>query len=96
MTRVTTPPGEILLEEFLKPLGMTMNALAIELRVPATRIAAIVHGHRAVTVETALRLARYFGTTPGFWLNLQTNHDLSRGQAELAKRVEAEVQPRAA
>ena len=96
MARITTHPGEILLQEFMKPLGLTMNALAIALRVPATRIAAIVHGQRAVTVETAMRLARYFGTTPGFWLNLQTNHDLSRGQADLARQVEAEVQPRAA
>ncbi len=95
MTRITTTPGGVLLEEFLKPLGLTMNALSMELRLPPTRIAAIVHGQRAVTAETALRLARYFGTTPVFWMNLQTNHDLSKAQANLAARIEAEVQPRA-
>src|SRR5208337_4052556 len=68
--RVTTHPGEVLSEEFLNPLGMSVNALAIALRVPATRIGAIVKGERSVTADTALRLARFFGTSPEFWMNL--------------------------
>src|ERR1051325_7219809 len=69
--RVTTDPGEVLSEEFLQPLGMSVNALAIALRVPATRIGAIVKGERSVTADTALRLARFFGVSPEFWMNLQ-------------------------
>ena len=72
--RVRTHPGEILLEEFLKPMDITPHALAIALGVPATRIADIVHQRRAVT---AARLSRYFGTTPEFWLNLQSAYDIS-------------------
>ena len=71
--RVTAHPGEVLNEEFLKPLEMSINALAIALRVPATRIGAIVKGERAVTADTALRLARFYGTSPEFWMNLQAN-----------------------
>ena len=71
-------PGQTLLEDFLKPLGLTANRLAMELVVPATRMNDIVRGKRAITAGTALRLSRYFGTTPQFWMNLQTNHDLSR------------------
>jgi len=67
--RVTAHPGEVLNEEFLKPLGMSVNALAMALRVPATRIGAIVKGERAVTADTALRLARFYGTSPEFWVN---------------------------
>src|SRR4051794_24558388 len=69
--RVTTHPGEVLSEEFLKPLGMSVNSLAMALRVPATRIGAIIKGERSVTADTALRLARFFGTSPEFWMNLQ-------------------------
>jgi antitoxin HigA-1 len=69
-------PGEILLEECMKPLGLTANRLALELRVPATRIHDIVKGKRAVTAETALRLGRYFRTGPEFWLNPQSRYDL--------------------
>ena len=69
-------PGEILLEEFLRPLGISQNALAMAIGVPTPRINAIVHGKRAVTADTALRLARYFGTTAMFWTNLQTRFDL--------------------
>ncbi|WP_288711826.1 HigA family addiction module antitoxin [uncultured Bilophila sp.] len=75
--RVRTHPGEILLEEFLKPMDITPHALAIALGVPATRIADIVHQRRAVTADTAARLSRYFGTTPDFWLNLQSAYDIS-------------------
>jgi antitoxin HigA-1 len=69
-------PGETLREDFLKPLRLTVNRLAIELRVPATRVNDIVRAKRAITADTALRLARYFGTTPQFWMNLQANYDL--------------------
>jgi addiction module HigA family antidote len=69
-------PGEVLLEEFLIPLGLSQHRLAVEIGVPAPRINAIVHGKRAITADTALRLARYLGTTPMFWINLQTRHDL--------------------
>src|SRR5271156_2502555 len=79
-------PGETLREDFLKPLGMTANRLAMELMVPVTRINDIVRGKRAVTADTALRLSRYFGTTPQFWMNLQANYDLE--QAADARGVE--------
>ncbi len=69
-------PGETLREDFLKPLGLSVNRLAIELRVPVTRVNDIARGKRAITADTALRLARYFGTTPQFWMNLQVNFDL--------------------
>src|SRR5690242_160281 len=69
-------PGETLREDFLKPLGLSANRLAMELLVPVTRINDIVRGKRAITADTALRLARYFGTTPQFWMNLQGNYDL--------------------
>ena len=75
-------PGDVLRHEFLEPLGLTAHALAVALRVPATRITAIVSGRRAVTAETAQRLARHFGTSAGFWLNLQKSHDL-----EVAERA---------
>jgi antitoxin HigA-1 len=82
----------------MQPLGLSANALALALRVPATRIGAIVRHHRprAVTADTALRLARYFGTTPEFWLNLQSAHELSVAQGERGPRIEREVRPRAA
>ncbi len=69
-------PGEILLEEFLKPLGMSMNRLAEDLHVPANRITQIIGGRRAITGETALRLVRYFGTSAEFWLGMQKDYDL--------------------
>ena len=94
--RVTTHPGEVLGEEFLKPLGMSVNALAIALRVPATRIGAIVKGERAVTADTALRLARFFGTSPEFWINLQAMHDLTKARLENGKKIERDIRPRAA
>jgi addiction module HigA family antidote len=69
-------PGEHLLEDFMKPLDLSRNALARELRVPPQRISEIVQGRRAITADTALRLGRYFDTSPAFWLNLQTSYDL--------------------
>jgi addiction module HigA family antidote len=84
-------PGETLREDFLRPLGLTVHRLAMELRVPATRMNDIVRGKRAITADTALRLARYFGTTPQFWMNLQANYDLELAQDargfEIADRI---------
>ncbi len=94
MPRVTTHPGEVLREEFMIPLGLSANALALDLHVPANRISALANGTRAVTADTALRLSRYFGTTPVFWLNLQSVYDLSLAQAENGNRVKVEVRPR--
>ena len=94
--RVTTHPGEILNEEFLKPLGISVNALALALRVPATRIGAIVKGERSVTADTALRLARFFGTSPEFWMNLQAMHDLTKARMESGMAIKRDVRPRAA
>ena len=82
----------MLREEFLIPLGITQNALALKIRVPATRIGEIVHGKRAITPDTALRLARFFGNSPEFWLNLQQMHDLSKARLELGKRIERDVE----
>ena len=86
-------PGEVLLEEFLRPLGISQYRLAHSISVPPRRINEIVHGSRAITADTALRLARYFETTPQFWLNLQMFYDLRRTQAALGGRLEQEVTP---
>ncbi len=94
--RITTHPGEILAEEFLKPLGMSANALAIALRVPATRIGAIVKCERAITADTALRLSRFFGTSAEFWVNLQAMHDLTKARLISGNAIEQDVKPRAA
>jgi antitoxin HigA-1 len=94
--RVTTHPGEILSEEFLKPLGMSVNALAMALRVPATRIGAVIKGERSVTADTALRLARFFGTSAEFWITLQATHDLTKARMESGRTIERDVSPRAA
>jgi addiction module HigA family antidote len=89
-------PGEILNEEFLKPLGMTINALALALRVPSNRIYAIVEGERGVSADTALRLGRYFATGPEFWLNLQVHYDLESLKGEYGAEIERQVQRRRA
>jgi addiction module HigA family antidote len=83
-------------EEFLRPLGMSVNALAIALRVPATRIGAIVKGERAVTADTALRLARFYGTSPEFWMNLQAMHDLTKARMQSGEAIARDVRPCAA
>jgi addiction module HigA family antidote len=93
---VTTHPGEVLSEEFLVPLGMSVNALAMALRVPATRIGAIVKGERSVTADTALRLARFFGTSPEFWVNLQAMQDLTKTRRDSGGKIARDVRPRAA
>ena len=87
-------PGEVLREEFLGPLGMSAHALALELRVPAPRINEIVRERRSVTPETALRLARYFGTTAQFWLNLQTSYDLKITERQVGSKIAKEVRSR--
>ena len=87
-------PGEVLREDFMKPLELSVNKLALELHVPATRISEIVHERRRITAETALRLARYFHTNPEFWLNLQNFYDLelSRRSGQTSQ-IERQVQP---
>jgi len=89
-------PGETIREDYLKPLGMSVNRLALELRVPATRMTEIVHGRRGVTADTALRLARYFNTSPKFWLNLQTSYDLAVAAETRAEEIARAVHPRVA
>ncbi len=88
-------PGEILREDFMVPLGISMNKLALDLRVPVTRIAEIVHERRGITPDTALRLGRYFNTSARFWLNAQAAYDLEVAQDELQSVVKREVRPRA-
>lgn len=90
-----TTPGEILEEEFLDPMGLSQNALARALGVPPRQINEIVHGQRAVTVRTALLFAQYFGTTPEFWINLQSHYDLVRERERLGD-VLAHITPRTA
>ncbi len=84
-------PGEMLFEEFLQPLEISQYRLAKDISVPPRRINEIVHGQRAITADTALRLARYFGTSERFWLNLQTRYDLEVEKDRLGKRLEREV-----
>lgn len=84
-------PGEILLEEFLEPLELSQYRLAHDISVPPRRINEIVHGKRAISADTALRLARYFGTTDRFWLNLQARYDLEQERDSLGSRLEKEV-----
>jgi addiction module HigA family antidote len=79
-----------------EPLGLSVNALAMALRVPATRMGAVVKGERAVTADTALRLARFFGTSPEFWLNLQAMHDLTNARLESGVAIPRDVRPRVA
>lgn len=89
-------PGEVLLEEFLKPMELSQNRLALEMGVPARRVNEIVLGKRGVTADTALRLGRYFGMSPQFWLGLQMDYDLDVAEEELRGRLKKEVRPRAA
>jgi addiction module HigA family antidote len=89
-------PGEILREEFLSPLGISANELALALRVPATRINDIVNERRGITADTALRLSRYFGTTPKFWTNMQASWELEVAEDRLGNAVRRDVLPRTA
>jgi addiction module HigA family antidote len=85
-------PGEILLEEFLKPMGLSQNRVALDIRVPARRINEIVQGKRRITADTALRLAKYFKMSPQFWLGLQIDFDLDVAEDKLADRLDKEIQ----
>ena len=87
-------PGEILLEEFLRPFALSQNRMGRELGVPPRRINEIVLGKRSITADTALRLARYFGTSERFWLGLQMDYDLEEARLRLGKRLEREISPR--
>jgi addiction module HigA family antidote len=86
-------PGEILREEFMTPLGLSMNRMAMDLRVPVTRIADIVNERRGITADTALRFARYFRNSPAFWMNLQSRYDLEVAGDEIAEKVARDVRP---
>ncbi len=87
-------PGEILRHDVLEPLGLSANALARELHVPPNRITAILQGKRGITADTALRLARFLGTTAQFWLNLQASYDLRVAEESIGPTIELEVRPR--
>ncbi len=87
-------PGEMLREEFMKPLGLSANALAIALRVPVTRVSEIVRERRGITADTALRLARYFNMTPEFWMRLQMDYDLETAKDIEQSAVLEEIRPR--
>ena len=95
MAKKLTPiiPGEILLEEFMLPYGVTQNKLARDIEVPVGRINDIVHGHRVITIDTALRLSVYFKTTPEFWLNLQSRYDLKIAKEKKLPEIEESVRP---
>ncbi len=89
-------PGEVLLEEFMKPLELSANKLGLELRVPSNRILEITKGERSISADTALRLSRYFGNSPDFWINLQARYDLEKAKDDLSEVIAREVNPRAA
>lgn len=89
-------PGEVLREDYLKPLGMSQYALAKAIGVPQIRISEIVNGKRAITPDTALRLARYFRTSPEFWIGMQATHDLEKARDAIGDEIEATIKPMAA
>ncbi len=89
-------PGEILFEEFMKPMGISINQLAREIMVPANRVSAIVNGARSITADTALRLGKYFGVTPETWLNLQSDYDLRVAQRSIWRKIEPRIHARTA
>lgn len=94
VSRAPVDPGEMLREEFMKPLAISINRLALELHVPVTRISEIVNERRGITADTALRLARHFGTSPDFWMNIQKDYELiTTGNLSL-KKIEKQVRPR--
>ena len=86
-------PGEILQTEFLEPMGVTQYRLAVDLKIPHSRVTAIIRERRAISPDTALRLTRYFGTTAGFWIGLQQEYDLRKARAESGKDIESQVKP---
>ena len=86
-------PGEILLKEFMEPMGISQNKLSRDMDVPPTRIFDIIHAKRGITTDTALRLAAYFGTTPEFWMNLQTRYDLKLAKETIWPDIEKSIRP---
>ncbi len=88
---MTTSPAQMLVEEFLKPLGISQKQLALHSSMPVSQINAIIHGRRAISAEIALRFARFFGNSPEFWLNVQMMHDLTKAKLALGKTIAAEV-----
>jgi addiction module HigA family antidote len=90
------PPGEILLEDFIRPLGLSINALARAIDVPPNRVSEIVNGKRAITADTALRLGKYFGVSPELWLDLQSDYDLRLARKHEWPKIESRVRTRAA
>ena len=93
MAKKLTPitPGDVLLEEFLKPMEITQNQLAKDINVPANRVNQIVHGKREITADTALRLGKYFGIEPEFWLNLQVRYNMKIAKSKVGKKIDREV-----
>jgi len=96
ITRTPVHAGEMLREEFMKPLGISINGLALELHVPVTRISEIVNQRRGITADTALRLARYFGTSADFWMNIQKDYELILTQQKSLKTIKRQVRRRTA
>jgi antitoxin HigA-1 len=94
ITRLPVHPGEMLREEFMKPLGISINGLALELHVPVTRISQIVNERRGITADTALRLAQHFGTSPDFWMNIQKDYELLLTRRKSMKMIERQVRRR--
>jgi addiction module HigA family antidote len=92
--RIPTHPGEVLLEDFMKPLGLTQYRLAQDIGVTPLRISQIIHGERSINVDSAMRLARYFGTSAAVWLRLQVRYDLEVAERELSERINREVKVR--
>lgn len=95
-TLAPIPPGEVLLEEFMKPLGVSQNRLARDIDAPVSRIAGIVKGERAITADTALRFAQFFGTSPELWMTLQSDYDLRVARLASGREIEKRVRPLAA
>ncbi len=93
MTKQLSPitPGDVLLEEFLKPMKITQNQLAKDINVPANRVSQIIHGRREITADTALRLGKYFGIEPEFWLNLQVRYNMKIARSKVGEKIEKEV-----
>ena len=93
MAKILSPitPGDVLLEEFLKPMEISQNQLAKDINVPANRISQIIHGKREITADTALRLGKYFGIEPEFWLNLQVRYNMKIARRKIGKKIEKEV-----
>ena len=93
MTKKLSPitPGDVLLEEFLKPMNITQNQLSKDIKVPANRISQVIHGKREITADTALRLGKYFGIEPEFWLNLQVRYNMKIARNKIGKTIEKEV-----